>query len=113
MISQGDIWWANLPRPVASEPGHRRPVVVVQCERITRSRIQTVLCVVLTTNLRLAEAPGNVYLSKVETGLPEHSVANVSQLATVNKSHLTDQAGRLSPPLLELVIHGVLGTLGR
>lgn len=77
VISQGEVWWADLPAPVGSGPGFRRPVVVVQGEALNRSRISTVVCVPLTSNLRWADAPGNVLLSARATGLPKDSVANV------------------------------------
>lgn len=80
VIAQGDVWWADLPDPVGSAPGFRRPVVVVQGEAFNRSRIDTVVCVPLTSNLRWVEAPGNVQLGSRSTGLPRDSVANVSQI---------------------------------
>jgi mRNA interferase MazF len=77
-VRRGEVWWAELPEPVASEPGFRRPVLIVQADHFNLSRIRTVIVVVLTTNLRLAEAPGNVPFSKEDTALPADSVANVS-----------------------------------
>lgn len=94
-MKRGDVWWADLPDPVASEPGYRRPLVIIQIDEFNRSRISTVVVVVLTTALRLAEAPGNVLLKSAQTGLPKDSVANVSQVLTVDKSFLTEKAGRL------------------
>ena len=113
VISQGEVWWADLPEPSGSEPGFRRPVVVVQGEAFNRSRIATVVCVPLTSNLRWAEAPGNVLLTSKETGLPKDSVANVSQLVTLDKSSLTDRVGKLSKAKLELVLFGIDVVLGR
>jgi mRNA interferase MazF len=113
VISQGEIWWADLPEPAGSEPGFRRPVVVVQGDAFNRSRIDTVVCVPLTSNLRLAEAPGNVLLAAKATGLPRDSVANVSQLVTLDKSALTDRTGKLSKTTLGLVLLGVDVVLGR
>ena len=78
VISQGEVWWADLPEPTGPGPGFRRPVVVVQGDALNRSRIATVVCVPLTSNIRWAEAPGNVQLSTRLTGLPKESVANVS-----------------------------------
>lgn len=104
VISQGEVWWADLPEPSGSEPGFRRPVVVVQGDAFNRSRIATVVCVPLTSNLRWAEAPGNVLLASKVTGLPKDSVANVSQLVTLDKSSLTDRVGKLSKAKLELVL---------
>lgn len=113
VISQGEVWWADLPEPSGSEPGFRRPVVVVQGDAFNRSRIATVVCVPLTSNLRWAEAPGNVLLASKVTGLPKDSVANVSQLVTLDKSSLTDRVGKLSKARLELVLFGIDAVLGR
>ncbi|HLA80963.1 MAG TPA: type II toxin-antitoxin system PemK/MazF family toxin [Thermoleophilia bacterium] len=112
-MSQGEVWWVDLPEPSGSEPGFRRPVVVVQGEAFNRSRIATVVCVPLTSNLRWAEAPGNVLLTSKETGLPKDSVANVSQVVTLDKSSLTDRVGKLSKAKLELVLFGIDVVLGR
>ena len=113
VISQGEVWWADLPEPSGSEPGFRRPVVVVQGEAFNRSQISTVVCVPLTSNLRWAEAPGNVLLASKVTGLPQDSVANVSQLVTLDKSSLTNQVGKLPKSKLDLVLFGIDVVLGR
>jgi len=85
-MQRGEIWWVDLPTPVASEPGYRRPVLIIQSDEFNRSQIRTLIAAVLTTNLRLAEAPGNILVTTGETGLPEDSVVNVSQVITVDKS---------------------------
>jgi len=113
VISQGEIWWADLPEPSASEPGYRRPVVVAQCDAFNRSRIRTVVCVPLTSNLRWADAPGNVLLDEGATGLPKASVANVSQIATLDREWLTDKVGELPEEKLQLVLFGIDILLGR
>ena len=113
MISQGDVWWADLPDPTGSAPGFRRPVLVVQADALNRSRIATVVCVPLTSNLKWAVAPGNVLLSARSTGLPKDSVANVSQVTTVDKSLLVEPAGRISPAKLDLILSGIELVLGR
>lgn len=113
VIAQGEIWWADLPEPSGSEPGFRRPVVVVQGDAFNRSRVATVVCVPLTSNLRLAEAPGNVLLNARLTGLPRDSVVNVSQLVTLDKSSLTERTGKLPTAKLELVLYGIDVVLGR
>lgn len=113
VISQGEIWWADLGEPGGSEPGFRRPVVVVQSDAFNRSRISSVVCVPLTSNLRWADAPGNVPLTSKTTGLPKDSVANVSQLVTLDRATLTDRVGKLSDAKLELVLYGVDVVLGR
>ncbi len=113
VIAQGEAWWADLPEPSGSEPGFRRPVVVVQGDAFNRSGIATVICVPLTSNLRWAEAPGNVALAAKATGLPKDSVANVSQLVTLDKSSLTDRIGKLPKAKLDLVLFGIDIVLGR
>lgn len=99
--------------PAGSGPGFRRPVVIVQGDALNRSRIATVVCVPLTSNLKWAEAPGNVYLPAQLTGLPKESVANVSQIVSVDKEFLTQRAGKLSRSKLELVLSGIDTVLGR
>jgi mRNA interferase MazF len=113
VIAQGDIWWADLPLPAGSGPGFRRPVVVVQGDSLNRSRIGTVVCVPLTSNLRWAGAPGNVSLPARVTGLPKHSVVNVSQIVALDKELLTELAGKLQRGKLELLLAGIDVVLGR
>jgi mRNA interferase MazF len=112
-IVQGQIWWADLPSPTGSGPGFRGPIVVVQGDAFNHSRIATIVCVPLTSNLRLADAPGNVLLSAKSTGLPRDSVANVSQLVTLDRVLLTEVVGKLSPRQLQLVQAGIDIVLGR
>ena len=113
VISQGDVWWAELPDPAGSGPGFRRPVVVVQGDSLNRSRIATVVCVPLTSNTKWGGAPGNVVLSTRLTGLPKDSVANVSQIVSLDKTLLTDRAGKLPRTQLGLVLAGIDVVLGR
>ena len=113
VISQGEIWWADLPAPAGSGPGFRRPVLVVQGDALNRSRVATVVCVPLTSNLKWALAPGNVTLPARLTGLPKESVANVSQIVSVDKDLLTARAGKLLHSKLELVLSGIDVVLGR
>ncbi len=96
-IQRGEVWWADLPQPRRSEPGYRRPVLVVQADSFNLSRIQTAIVAAITTNLKLADAPGNVLLPARSAGLPRDSVVNVSQLLTLDRSFLTEHAGTLSP----------------
>ena len=112
-IAQGDVWWADLPEARGSGPGFRRPVVVVQGDALNRSRIATVVCVALTSNVKWANAPGNVLLPSSVTGLPKESVVNVSQLVTLDKTDLTERTGKLSRTKLELVLSGIDVVLGR
>ena len=93
---RGEVWWASLPAPRGSEPGLRRPVVVVQADSFNRSRIRTLIVAVVTTNLNLAGVPGNVRLGKGEGGLRESSVVNVSQVLTIDKDYLHQRMGSLS-----------------
>jgi mRNA interferase MazF len=113
VIVQGEVWWAELEVPHGSEPGFRRPVVIVQGDALNRSRIATVLCVPLTSNLKWSAAPGNVSLSPRLTGLPKESVANVSQLITLDRSLLAKRAGKIPHAKLELILAGIDVLLGR
>ncbi len=113
VICQGDVWWADLPEPAGSGPGFRRPVVVVQGDAFNRSRIATVVCVPLTSNLRWADAPGNALLGRRRTGLPKDSVANVSQVVALDRGLLTERAGHLPASQLGLVLAGIDVVLGR
>jgi mRNA interferase MazF len=113
VIAQGEVWWADLAEPAGSEPGYRRPVVVVQGDAFNASTLRTVVCVALTSNTTWADAPGNVLLAARATGLPKPSVANVSQLVTLDRSTLTERAGRVSASNLELVLAGIDTLLGR
>ena len=113
MISQGDVWWADLPDPIGSGPGFRRPVVIVQGDSLNRSKISTVVCVPLTSNLKWANAPGNVTLSERATGLTRESVANVSQIVTLDKTLLTERTAKISRTQLQLLLSGIDVVLGR
>jgi mRNA interferase MazF len=106
-MERGEVWWVSLPEPVGSEPGYRRPMVLVQADSFNRSAIQTVVAVVVTTNADLATAPGNVRLPRRDTGLPRDSVANVSQILTVDKAALIERAGILPAPLLRRLEAGL------
>jgi mRNA interferase MazF len=113
VVGQGDVVWASLPDPTGSGPGLRRPVVVVQGDPFNASRLATVVVVPLTSNLRWAAAPGNVLLEARQTGLPRDSVANVSQLVSVDRSVLTERVGHLSSTDLDLLLRGIDLLLGR
>ena len=113
VISQGEVWWADVPPPTGSGPGFRRPVVVVQGDALNRSRIATAVCVPLTSNLRWADAPGNVLLTARATHLPKDSVANVSQIVALDKSILTERVGKLAPAKVDLLLSGIDVVLGR
>jgi mRNA interferase MazF len=107
VVRQGDVFWAEMPTPAGSGPGFRRPVIVVQGDPLNRSGIGTVVCVPLTSNLRWAEAPGNVLLEGRATGLERDSIANVSQIIALDRTLLDEAAGRLSAHLLERVLEGI------
>ena len=113
VIVQGEVWWCDIGEPIGSAPGFRRPVVVVQCDAMNRSRIATVVCVPLTSNLKWANAPGNVLLTAGLTGLPKDSVANVSQMVALDKEQLTERSGKLSNRQMEAILSGIDVVLGR
>ena len=112
VIERGQIWWADLGEPAGSKPGVRRPVLVVQSDAFNRSRIRTVIGLVLTSNLRLVDAPGNVLVPAKASGLPKDSVANVSQVLTIDKDFLVELAGRIKGRLLSDVDSGLRLVLG-
>jgi mRNA interferase MazF len=106
VISQGDIYWLDLDEPKGSEPGYRHPFVVIQNDAFNKSKIGTAVVCALTSNLKLASAPGNVLLKKGEASLPKSSVVNISQILTVDKSDLTEKIGQLSRKRVEEIISG-------
>jgi len=106
-VRHGDIWWADLPEPRGSEPGFRRPVLVVQANQFNESRIRTVLVAAITGNVALASAPGNVLLPSRVSGLRDESVVNVSQLVAVDRGYLVDQVGKISQRIQALVDDGL------
>jgi mRNA interferase MazF len=106
VISQGDIYWLDLDEPRGSEPGYRHPFVVIQNDAFNRSQIGTSVVCALTSNLKLAGAPGNVLLKKGEANLTKSSVVNISQVLTVNKTDLTEKIGQLSKKRMEEIIEG-------
>lgn len=112
-VAQGEIWWADLPEPTGSGPGFRRPVVVVQGDHLNRSRIGTIVCVPLTSNLAWAQAPGNVLLPAAVAGLPKDSVANVSQIVALDRGCLATRVAKLPRAHLSLVMSGIDVVLGR
>jgi mRNA interferase MazF len=111
-VKRGEIWWASLPPPSGSGPGFRRPVLVIQCDAFNESRIATAVVAVVTSNLALAEAPGNVRRGKAETGLPKPSVVNVSQVMTIDRSLLTDRVRTLPTDAMARVDNGLRLVLG-
>ena len=113
VVAQGEVWWADLGEPIGSSPGFRRPVLVVQCDALNRSRSSTVVCVPLTSNLKWATAPGNVLLPAQLTGLPRDSVANSSLIVALDKGQLTERIGRLPRQQLAAVLSGIDVVLGR
>ena len=112
-IAQGEVWWADLPAPTGSGPGFRRPVVVVQGDSLNRSRLATAVCVPLTSNLRWADAPGNVLLPARASGLPRDSVANASQLVTLDRAEFRERVGKLGPKRFAQLLSGIDVVLGR
>ena len=107
VVQRREVWWADLDGPRGSEPGFRRPVLVVQSDAFNRSRLNTVICVVLTSNTRLIDAPGNVLLPENKTGLPKDSVANVTQVVTLDEDYFSERTGRIPPKLMAHVDAGL------
>jgi mRNA interferase MazF len=107
VIQRGEVWWADLGEPVGSEPWFRRPLLIVQDDAFNRSRIDTTIAVVLTSNLRLLDAPGNVLVPKRVSGLPKDSVANVSPLVTLDRTDLPERAGKVSTAILAALSAGL------
>lgn len=106
-MRRGEIWWASLPDPEGSGPGYRRPVLIVQADEFNRSRIKTVVVAVLTSNVSLAQAPGNILLKARRAGLPRDSVINVSQLITIDKQFLAGKVKTLDSPTMVEVHEGL------
>jgi len=96
-VTRGEIWWVTLDEPRGSEPGYRRPVIIVSSDDFNQSKIGTVIVAMITSNARLAGAPGNFSISRKESGLSRDSVVNVSQLLTLDKSYLSEKQGKLPP----------------
>ena len=104
---RGEIWWADLPMPMGSEPGYRRPILIIQDNTFNQSRINTIIAVIITSNTELAKSPGNVLLPIGTSGLSKASVVNVSQIITIDKSILIEKIGRLSENYQEEVDEGL------
>jgi mRNA interferase MazF len=107
VIKRGEIWWAELPEPTASEPGYKRPLIVIQSNDFNSSNINTIIAVIITSNIHLAAAPGNILLPAAKSKLPKKSVVNVSQLITVDKSFFTEKVHTLSSRLMEQIDDGI------
>ena len=106
-MRRGDIWWASLPDPHGSGPGYRRPVVIVQSDPFNESRINTVVVAAMTSNLNLTAAPGNVFVERSISKLPDDSVADVSQVLTIDKHLLTEEVGKLPDRILDTIDDGL------
>jgi mRNA interferase MazF len=111
-VKRGEIWWAALPPPSGSGPGFRRPVLVIQSDPFNDSRISTAIVAVITSNLALADAPGNVRATKAESGLSRPSIVNVSQVLTIDRALLTDRVRPLSAEFMQRVDNGLRLVLG-
>ena len=106
-MERGEIWWADLGSPEGSSPGFRRPLLIVQSDAFNRSRIATTIAVAISSNLRLVDAPGNVFVPATDSGLPKDSVANVSQIITVDKTVMTERVRRLPSRYMRAVTEGL------
>ena len=107
VIKRGEIWWAELPEPVGSEPGYKRPLLIVQSNEFNNSNINTIIAAVITTNIRLVAAPGNILLPAKKSKLPKKSVVNISQLITIDKSFLTQKVHTLPNKTMEQIDNGI------
>ena len=107
VIQRREVWWADLDEPQGSGPGFRRPLLIVQAEAFNRSRLRTVLCIVLTSNTRLLDSPGNVLVRQSDSGLPRDSVANVTQVVTLDQDFLSEKVGRIQPKTMAKVDAGL------
>lgn len=112
MVGRGQVWWAKLPNPNGSEPGFTRPVLVIQADNFNQSRINTVVVLAVTSNMKLASAPGNVSLAKSKSGLSKDSVANVSQISTISRETLTEPIGKLDRLTMQQIDEGIMLVLG-
>lgn len=107
VVHRGEVWWTDLAEPRGSEPGHRHPVLILQSDSFNRSRLRTIVGVIVSSNLRLLDAPGNVLLRAKSVGLPRDSVANLTQFVTVDRDYLEERVGRVSPKTLARVEAGL------
>ena len=107
VIKRGEIWWAELPEPIGSGPGYKRPLLILQSNEFNKSKINTIIAAVITANTYLAAAPGNVLLSSKQSKLPKESVINVSQIITIDKSFLTERIHTLSYRVMTQVDEGI------
>lgn len=107
VVQRGEVWWADLGDPKGSGPGFRRPLLVIQADSFNRSRIRTVVCVVITSNLGLLDAPGNVLVDAGSSGLTKESVANVSQVVTLDRDFLIERVGQVPADTLAKVDAGL------
>ncbi|MBL0701932.1 MAG: type II toxin-antitoxin system PemK/MazF family toxin [Desulfosarcina sp.] len=107
VIKRGQIWWAELPEPIGSGPGYRSPLLIIQSNDFNKSKINTIIAALITSNIRLSAAPGNILLSIKKSKLPKESVINISQLITIDKSFLTEKANTLSSSIMTNVDEGV------
>lgn len=107
VINRGEIWWANLPEPTGSGPGFRRPVLIVQSDKFNHSKINTIIILIISTNLKLINSEGNVLLTSKQSGLPKDSVVNVSQLFTIDESILLEYVETLSERKIEQIDSGL------
>lgn len=106
-MKRGEVWWASLPKPQGSETGYRRPVVIIQSDDFNQSNINTVICSSITSNLKIANAPGNIRLPARAIGLRNPSVVNVSQLITVDKRFLSKKVKTLEHKIMRRIDDGI------
>ncbi len=111
-VIRGEIWWVDLPETNSSIPAFSRPVIIIQENAFNKSKINTVLCAVITSNINLVNAPGNIFLHRKQSGLKKDSVINVSQIITIDKAFLRDKCGKVSDKILQEINKGLKLILG-
>ena len=109
---RGEIWWANLSTPKSSEQGYKRPVLIIQADSFNKSKLNTIICAVITSNITLSKAPGNIRLTKSESKLPKESVINISQIITIDKSLLKKYVSSINETIIKKVESGIKIVLG-
>ena len=111
-MTRGELWWADFGMPFGSEPGYKRPVLIAQNDFFNNSKINTTIVIPLTTNLMLAEAPGNIFITKKESKLKKNSVIVISQITVMDKQRLVEKISKLDRTLMEKIDTNMMFILG-
>ena len=111
-MTRGEIWWADFGIPFGSEPGYKRPVIIIQNDFFNRSNINTTIVIPLTTNMILADAPGNIILTKKESKLKKDSVITISQIEVIDRQRLVEKITKMDKTILEKIEYSIMFVLG-